>query len=494
MKTIRTYFTTTTLGLSLLVLAPSCEKFLTEDPKNLVSVTNYYKTEADAIAAVNAIYSWLNSISYGSYAGVYLNAFWVTAGLASDEMNNQEIFAPYYDQTANFTYGPLNNGLQEIWYTHYKAITIANIAIERIPLIQMDPTLRTRLVNEAKFLRGMLYFDMVRMFGNIPLVLKENEPLTPGIVTADEIYAQIITDLTDAEDLPQNYPPGNGRGRATKGAAKAMLAKVYLTRGAYDLCAQKCQEVIALNEYALWDDFADVFKLSSRGGKEAIFSVGFGDANGAIIFWEVGQFLVRLLPTELSVEGVENSQGWQVPTQNLYDSYDPNDRRREVTFITEINNPDGSVSTIRPYIQKYWDRAAEPKGNGTANDYPVIRYADVLLMLAEASNELGNMSDAYKYINMVRKRARFDGQVERDVLPDYTDLTQEAFRAAVLQERRWEFVAEGHRWFDLVRTGKLETLVPIAKPGIVPQSKHYLFPVPQREMDLNPNLVQNTGY
>lgn len=494
MKTVCSYIKTTTLGLLLLLLAPSCEKFLAEDPKNLVSVSNYYKTESDAIAAVNAIYSWLNSISSGSYAGVYLNSFWVTAGLASDEMNNQEIFSPYYDQTANFTYGPLNNGLQEIWYTHYKAITIANIAIERIPLIQMDPTLRTRLVNEAKFLRGMLYFDMVRMFGNIPLVLKEVEPLLPAIATADEIYAQIITDLTDAEALPLNYPPGDGRGRATTGAAKAMLAKVYLTRGEYEQCAQKCQEVIALNEYALWDDFADVFKLSSRGGKEAIFSVGFGDANGAIIFWEAGQFLVRLLPTELSVEGVENSQGWQVPTQNLYDSYDPNDRRREVTFITEVNNPDGSVTTIKPYIQKYWDRVAEPKGNATSNDYPVIRYADVLLMLAEASNELGNMPDAYKYINMVRKRARFDGQVERDVLPDYTDLTKEEFRAAVLQERRWEFVSEGHRWFDLARTGTLEQLVPIAKPGVVPASKHYLFPIPQREMDLNPNLVQNTGY
>ena len=157
----------------------------------------------------------------------------------------------------------------------------------------MDPVLRTRLVNEAKYLRGMLYFDMVRMFGSIPLVLKEIEPLTPTIVTPDEIYTQIIQDLSDAEELPQNYPPGNGRGRATKGAAKAMLAKVYLTRGEFDKCAAKCNEVINLNEYALWEDFADVFKLSSRGGKEAIFSVGFGDANGAIIFWDVRSHRIK---------------------------------------------------------------------------------------------------------------------------------------------------------------------------------------------------------
>ena len=494
MKSTYNYIKATVFVLLFALISPSCKKFLTEDPKNVVAITNFYKTENDAITAVNAIYSYLNSLSSGSFAGVYLNSFWVTAGLASDEMNNQEIFAPYNDQTATFTYGSQHTALQEIWSTHYKTITIANIAIERIPLIQMDPTLRTRLVNEAKFLRGLMYFDMVRMFGSIPLVLKELEPLTPGIAGTDDIYAQIITDFTDAEALPLNYPPGNGRGRATSGAAKAMLAKLYLTRGDYESCIQKCKEVINSGEYALWDDFADVFKLSSRGGKEAIFSVGFGDAGGAIIFWEVGQFLVRLLPPALSAEGVENAQGWQVPTQNLYDSYDPNDRRRSVTFVTEVHNPDGSITSINPYIQKYWDRAAEPKGNGTANDYPVIRYADVLLMLAEASNETGNSADAYTYINMVRKRARFDGSVYRDALPDYTNLSKEEFRAAVLKERRWEFVAEGQRWFDLVRTRTLETLVPIAKPGVTPQQKHYLFPLPQRELDLNPNLVQNDGY
>ena len=147
-----------------------------------------------------------------------------------------------------------------------------------------------------------------------------------------------------------------------------------------------------------------------------------------------------------------------------------------------------------PYIRKYWDSTAEPQGNGSANDYPVIRYADVLLMYAEAENELGNSAEAHTYINMVRKRARWDGVVERNTVPDYVGLSKEAFRAAVLNERRLEFVAEGQRWFDLARTHTLETLVPIAKPGIVPQEKNYLFPIPQRELDLNPNLVQNPGY
>src|SRR5436190_877668 len=132
MKNYSKYIIALTLAAVFMLGTTSCEKFLTEDPKNVVAVTNYYKTANDAISAVNSIYGWLNSISSGTYAGVYLNSFWVNAGLASDEMNSQEIFSPYWDQTASFTYGPINQGLQDIWYTHYKTITLANIAIERI--------------------------------------------------------------------------------------------------------------------------------------------------------------------------------------------------------------------------------------------------------------------------------------------------------------------------------------------------------------------------
>ncbi|MEJ7585982.1 MAG: RagB/SusD family nutrient uptake outer membrane protein [Ferruginibacter sp.] len=480
--------------LVIILTATSCKKFLEEDPKNLVAITNFYQTENDAVAAVNAIYGYLNSTSTGSTAGVYHSSFWVMAGLASDEMINEAIFSPDLDQVSKFTHGPVNASIQETWAMHYKAITIANIAIARIPGIQMDATLRARLVNEAHFLRGLLYFDMVRMFGNIPLVIEETPPLLPEQADAAAVYAQVIQDLTAAEALPDSYPVGAGRGRATRGAAKAILAKVYLTMEKWQESADKCREIINSGQYALWPNFADVFKLSSRGGKEAIFSIGFGDGGSAISFWEVGQFNVRLLPTQLSAEGVENAQGWQLPTQNLYNDFDAADQRRQVTFITEINNANGSVTSIRPYIQKYWDRVEEPTGNASSNDYPVIRYADVLLMYAEASNELNNSAEAHQYINLVRKRARFDGTVDRNTTPDYVNLGKDAFRTAVLKERRIEFVAEGQRWFDLARTKTLETLVPVAKPGITPVAKHYLFPKPQREIDLNTKLLQNAGY
>ncbi|PVD50256.1 RagB/SusD family nutrient uptake outer membrane protein [Terrimonas sp.] len=477
------------------VIFSSCKKFLEEDPKSQVTITNYYKTEADAISAVNSIYAYLNSISTGTTAGVYHSTFWVTMGLASDELLNNQVAAPQFDQLATFTYTSQNSALEEIWAMHYKTITIANIAIARIPGIAMNESLKNRLVGEAKFLRALMYFNMVRMFGSIPLLVEENNPLTPPPASAETIYAQITSDLDFAADnLPDSYDPGNGRGRATNGAANALLAKVYLTQKQWDKAATTAKKVIDSNRYALWEDFADVFKLSSRNGKEAIFSVGFGDAGGAIIFWEAGQFQVRLLPPDLSVEGVKNAQGWQIPTEYLYNRYDADDRRRAVTFITEINDPATGPKTIRPYIQKYWDRAAEPTGNESSNDFPVLRYADVLLMYAEASNELGQTVVAEEYINKIRKRARFNGTNYLPTVPDYSGLSKDQVRDAIIKERLLEFVAEGQRWFDLARTNTLTEKVPLAKPGVTPQTKNYLFPIPQREIDLNNSLEQNTGY
>ncbi|UAY51935.1 RagB/SusD family nutrient uptake outer membrane protein [Ferruginibacter albus] len=486
MNTINRSIKNSIAVLLLFVSFSSCKKFLEEDPKNLVSVKNYYQTQSDAVAAVNSVYAYLNSVDNfaqgGNTAGVYHSTFWVTAGLASDEMENNQVGTPYFDQLATFQYNAQNSVFQELWAMEYKTVTIANIAIARIPSIDMDATLRTRLVGEAKFLRGLMYFDLVRWFGKVPLITQEDAPLYPSLSSVDDVYTQIIADLKDAADaLPSQYEGSKDHeiGRATAGAANAILAKVYLTRGDWTNAAAYAKKVIDSQQYALWDDYADVFKLSSRNGKEAIFSVGFGDGGGAISFWEVGQFNVRLLPTELSADGVQNSQGWQRPTQYLYDQFASDDRRRDVTFITQVDgNP------IHPYFQKYWDKVAEPTGNGSSNDFPVIRYADVLLMYAEASNELGNMDDAYTYINMVRKRAR----TTPGSVPDYAGLTQDQFRDAVLKERQLELSCEGHRWFDLVRTHKLETLVPLAKPAVTPTANDYVFPLPQYETDTNPNL------
>lgn len=477
------------LFLLMAFVLPSCKDFIEENPLDRTFVSNYYKTQADAFSAVNAVYAHLNAQSGDTFGGVYHSLFWVQVGLAADEMWNNQVGNVDADQLANFTYSPTNGIVYDTWKQHYKAITLANIAVEKIPLIDMDATLRDRLTNEAKFLRGLLYFNLVRLYGSIPMFVGSETPLYPEAVAVEDVYTQIIKDLTDAEALPEDQ--ADGRGRATRGAAKAILAKVYLTRGEYQKSADKALEVINSGKYELWEDYADLYKMVNRGGKESIFTVGFGDAGGAIIFWEGGQFHVRLLPTMLMDDKVTtNTLGWQVPTQSLADAFESGDERKAVTLFNEFNETVRgtayNISFDKYYFRKYWDvNDPDEFTNATCKqDFPVIRYADVLLMYAEALNEVNNgpTTEAYDAINEVRDRAGLD---------DLDGLSKDEFLDAVLQERRVELAAEGHRWFDLVRTNKLQTLVPAAKTGVSPTSRFNLFPIPQKDRDLNTNLPQN---
>ncbi len=161
----------------------SCKKFLEEAPKVTVDITNYYKTESDAISAVNSIYAYLNSTSTGTTAGVYHSTFWVTAGLASDEMENNQLGTPYFDQLSNFTYHSENSALQEIWAMNYKTITIANIAIQRIPLIEMNQGIKRKIGSGGEIPEGLMYFNLVRMFGEIPLLVTEEDNANLGPIS-----------------------------------------------------------------------------------------------------------------------------------------------------------------------------------------------------------------------------------------------------------------------------------------------------------------------
>ena len=463
----------------------SCEKFLEEKPQDRIFSDNFYQTEEDALSATNAIYAGLGSY-FDNGEGPYHSTTWIAAGLASDEMINKQTDNAM-DQLDDFAWNAENSTILSIWRSHYKTITVANIAINRIPAIEMDATLRDRLVNESKFLRALMYFNLVRMYGPVPLITAEEVPLTVAVSGVEDVYAQIISDLQAAENLPNDGEIEQGR--ATKGAAKALLAKVYLTRQEWDNAAAKALEVIESNTYELWDNYRDNFKLANRNGKEAVFSVSNGDAGGTISFWEVAQFNVRLLPKELNDrrENVRNTQGWQAATRNLYDSYSDDDERKAITFMTEFTDDNGdTVKLADPYFQKYWDEAEEPDGGDSRQDFPVIRYSDVLLMYAEAEGELGNMAVGNEYLAKVRTRA---GLTHVDV----NDI--EGFRAQILLERRKELAAEGQRWFDLVRTGQLEERVQDAK-GITVNPRYLLFPYPQREIDTNKELPSNAekGY
>ncbi|MFY0628469.1 MAG: RagB/SusD family nutrient uptake outer membrane protein [Reichenbachiella sp.] len=489
------YFLVLFIGLFLVV--SSCEDILKEDPQDQIFESNYFETVDDGLGAVNGIYAALNSDAGAAptFGGVYHSTYWVVQGLASDEMKNNQPGTPDYDQLDNFNFNSANTNFSDMWARHYFAISLANFAIRGISTSPIEEGMKTRLIGEASFLRGVLYFGLVRIFGEVPLMLEESSELRPDKSTLDEIYGQIIADLELASiSLPESYPLGDGLGRATLGAAHGVLAKVYLKRNEWQMAIDHAESVRSIPGYGLWPDFADAFRLANENGQETIFGIGFGDGGGAISFWEVGQFNVRLLPSELGsvIPGV-NAQGWQVATQNTHDAFEDGDRRKTVTFMTEV----GGDALDEIYIRKYWDDIGEPSAGNTEVDFPYMRFSEVLLIQAEALNELngGPTVEAYDAINQVRRRARFDGTSDQNVLPDLSGLTQTQFRDAILLERRREFVGEGQRWFDLVRMDKLQELVPISKPGVTPLANHGLFPIPLTELDLNPNLLpQNAGY
>lgn len=490
--------------LGIMICLSSCS-FLDEEVISEITEDNYYQTQEDAVAAVNALYDYIsvgNSPLWGGeFGGVYYNDYWIIQGLCSDEMRTASPPGSPYYQLSDFSFNSSNIAIEKVWKDAYKTINNANVAYEKIPPISMDESMKKRLLGEVTFFRGMLYFDLVRMYGDLPLKLEYTKSVDDIEIersSSADVYEQIELDLRQAmSDLPDSYTGGDV-GRCTSGAAKTLLAKVLLTQGKYGEALELLREIIHAGRYTLFNDFQEVFKISNANTREIIFSVPF--SNTMSQGWKGSQFNVQLLPAGLNngSEGPENAQGWQRPTVDLYESYELRDRRRAVTFITSYEYSDGSMETFDPHISKWWDRDAEPRGNQSDQDYIYLRYADVLLMAAEAINELngGPTGEAYEYINQIRRRARFDGVQEWDILRDLSGLSYPEFKEAVLEERRHEFVAEGHRWFDLVRNDKLveKVLVNSEKDDALVADYHNLLPVPQRDRELNSRLTQNPGY
>ncbi|WP_162946451.1 RagB/SusD family nutrient uptake outer membrane protein [Chitinophaga barathri] len=448
----------------------SCGK-LEESPQAFISPENFYKTRSDAIAAVTAAYAPVRN------NGFVTRNYAILGEVTTDNMfplpnNNDRV------QLDNYVHTPQNGILRETWTTFYQGISYSNFVIDKVPNIDMDGTLRDRLVAEGKFLRAFYYYHLVRLFGDLPLIttaLASLDKLTyPKRSPAADVYAQIIADLKDAEvGLPVSYT-GADQGRATRGAAKAFLASVYLTQKQYQLAADKAAEVMRPEYgYGLWANLADVFDIKNEFGKEAIFDAQFMSGPGG-----QGGNLIAFFAQENNAVGGRGFGSFQ-PTQELYDAFDPTDLRRTVWFTKGTDN--------KFYCNKWIDADAKTE-NQSDNNWPLIRYAEVVLTFAEAYNEVnvpvdGNL--AYQAVNSIRGRAN---------LPALSGLTQDQLRQAILKERRFEMAFEGQRWFDLVRTGTLVSTL-LAKGTVNIKSFHVLFPVPQFEIDLNQNLKpQNTGY
>ncbi len=478
---------------ALLLFLGSCQDFLDQDLRSEQNYDNYFQSENDLISFANGMFGGLITWTWTG-GGLFFNNFWVLQDLASDNCYEA---GPSIDMLdlSQFTFDINNSTLYYIWTGCYEVINSANVLLEESENIlkYSKPEVKDHLQGEAYFLRGMLYFELVRLFGDVPLQLFSTKSVSESKIPrtpSSQVYESVIADLKKAEQLLAVNPfPNRVQGMPTSLTASSLLAKVCLTRGALTNNVNDFTEAVGhlekvIGKYTLEPEFEDIFKISNANTGEIIWAVNFSGTLGE--GWTTNQFIVRLMPTTVSDKGVRNGQGWERPTEHLYNSFHNTDKRKTVTFITGFEEEifDG------PYIKKYWDQEAEGgRQNGESDaDFIYIRYADVLLMYAEVLNEINNgpTTDAYTAINDVRNRAGLDD------LPEGMDY--QTFKNAVLQERQWEFVMEGHRWYDLTRMGKLMERVSLVKPTANIQPYHILFPIPQKERYLNPELGQNEGY
>jgi hypothetical protein len=485
--TIHNYFIFFSISgglLCMLLLYTGCAKNLKEIPNSFLEEDNSFKTASDATVALDAVYARLRTI----YSLTMVNL----ADLNSEELTIQAVGGASSLELDNNVYTASNPNFDDFYTNNYLLIDRANRVIKNVPGIAMDATAKAQIIGEAKFLRALAYFNLVQAFGDVPLVTTPTADVIHVAIkrnAAADVYAQIIGDLKDADaaGLPVKYTAAGQVGRATIGAVRSILAKVYLTTKDYPNAASMAKEVIDSKAYTLFPDYKNVFPPENKNGQEHIFSAQYSCLKTAY-----GSPFAEFFAIYFSYP-VNQGGGTYQADSTYVGSYLPGDYRKQITIVTQKVNPATGalvVSRTGPSVDKYWDPS--PCGEYTArNNFMIIRYADVLLMYAEALNEIsGPTADAYDAINQVRARARNGNPAANP--QDLSGLTQEQFRDAVLQERGWELCYEGHRRWDLLRTGKYLSVLQAA--GIPVAAKNLLYPIPQHEMDVNSALTQNTGY
>ncbi|KLT65146.1 RagB/SusD family nutrient uptake outer membrane protein [Pedobacter sp. BMA] len=471
----------------------SCSK-LDEKPESILVTSEFYQNESQATAAVTAAYRKL----YDSGQSLYNSLLQIGVEMATDDYEaGPRARNAHVRAISGLTHDSSNDRMEQLWKQSYDAINVSNIAIEKIALIdasQISEQSRAKLINEAKFLRALHYFNLVRWFGDVPLILKETTSLSPEslyIAKSPEadVYAQIIKDLKDAESLPNPLQQtAKDISRATAGSAKSLLSKVYLTRKDWSNAAAKSKEVIDSKWYSLFDNFADVFNVATKNGKEHIFSAQFQGNSG----YQGNSLASRSASAD--VPGINGDYADALHTAGgLYNTYANEDTRKAVTFVTQLVSPtDGKLYTFAPQFNKYYDPAVIGNQSQSSKNTPIIRYAEVLLIYAEATNEInhGPNADAYAAIDLVRQRARIAKLA--DISPA---LNESEFRDAVFLERRKEFVYEYQRWFDLVRRGADYYIATLKAAGkTLAAKRHIHFPTPLREINLNPKLKQHPDW
>ncbi|SEK27843.1 RagB/SusD family nutrient uptake outer membrane protein [Parapedobacter koreensis] len=490
-----------TFAFALLSLV-ACEDFLTQsDPSNFTS-QNYYTKPEHAQSAVDAIYVDLRQIRGGSNSG----AAWLMTEFASGLGNTTALGSAQNNLTfRNLEFDPNNPYGASYWNSHYRGIANANIAIQKIPDITMDEGLKNRLLGEARFLRAYYYYNLVRLFGEVPLILEPvdlgSDNFMPLRAPINDVYQLIVSDLQTAETA--GLPYTSIAGRVSLGAVQSLLADVYLTMAGYPLnlgtayytlARDKAKEVVDANMHHLFQSYDSLRMEGSENQGEHIFMTQF-DQNVA----NHNGLQLILIPFNAPISNIEG-YGMLYPVIEFVESYEDGDRRAEEKqfFYTSYGAASDRSQIIEfgaPYIYKWFDDNANVSGNISGLNWPLIRFAEVLLTYAEAENEVsGPTALAYQALNQIRKRAN---------LADLSGLSTEDFREAVWRERWHELCYENKTWFDMarlrkvynLRTGRFDEFVGhqfVYGPTL--SSRELLFPIPESEILNNKNLTQNEGY
>jgi hypothetical protein len=468
-------------------------------PVSQLTGSNFPLTDNDAIAAVNGVYTANSDFSSSASYVAELPADATACGEEVTSGSGAAIGVFQHDE---------NNGtVNDVWTYLYSGITNANAAIDNIEAAPaVSAPLKIRLINEAKFLRGLYYFYLVQLFGDLPLVLhtEDGEGVTRAGI--EEVYAQIVEDLTSATALPLSYSNAADYGRATQGAAYALLAKVNLVwaqvgnsehvNHRYEEAIAAANKVINDGLYELEETYLDNWNTGKRNeGKERIFAT-----NHVIGQYPEGGGRNHLAHCSFATGFDDATPHLIVSDIRFYNKFDDKDQRKKGSYAKTLYNPETreNFTFTLPRFRKYIDTLNIATTNKNLSiDRTILRYAEVLLIKAEALNELkhGPDTEAYEAINQVRRRAFEQFPVTAAWADDFSGLTYEQFREAVREERFFEFVYEQQRWFDLVRWRILvKTVKPIqGKEGI--SLKHYRFAIPKSQRNINPEgLWQNWGW
>jgi len=509
------------ISLLLVIFLVACsDDVLEKDPIGRFASEDYLTTEEEAELAIIGVYDYL-SVGYNNY-GDWSSIFFAKV-LPGDDVNTgggSSADQPKLQQLNNFTLEYDNPAITDVWHSFYRIVNSSNNIINKI---SEDVSIKDHIIAEAKFFRAYAYFELVTMWGDVPYYTE----LPAGQLTVElprvsksDIYGHIESDLQDAiDELPlKSDLPLEEKYRISKGAAQALLGKVHLYQQEYTLAHQAFNQVITSDEYSLTPDYGTIWLKEERAGVETLFEVMYTSQNshdwgGPWDGTAESNFLVQLMGprgddsfNNLDVIGYTNGWGFNVPTKKFGDLLNAEaGAERAITSVIseadfetaggEVNNPGGNNNwdAYEGYIRlKYCTRPSETGPPVTevnwSTPFKLIRYADVLLMAAEAYNKDNQDGSAIPLIKEVRERAGFDDHSA------WENLTGDNLFEFIVNERSLELAFEGHRFGDLVRWGKAATELSTRGFEV---NKHELFPIPKREIDLNPGISiedQNPGY